>query len=211
VRRTVVLRATALAFALVIGLAPGVAAGRPDTGDRDIQLFAQANLDEDLGECTMAKLAVSFAAGDNLQNPIGSGKPGSWSDVELRLQIYNFCTDTELALFEGFGLHPPEIVPFTSALVTGVETDLFRSSSESVHAWVDLYWTGFGMPEVRTENVDGYIRVERFVPAVVTGQVVVGPNAVWGSALTFTSEADDRNLLGWAAEIHTTGGHLDGG
>jgi hypothetical protein len=204
VRHNRLLRASALALALAFALAPSVAADRPDTGGRDISKLAFAYFHEAVDDCTMAVLSVRFIAGDNLQVPIGSGKPTSWSDAEFTLDVWDSCTETLAATFFGIGFHPPEIVTFESAILTGVESDLYDIGGDSVHGVIDLYWTGIGKPVTNIIREDDYYRTERAAPAIVSGQVVVDDHSLWGSPLTFAFDEDagDSATLGWAAQIH---------
>jgi hypothetical protein len=196
-------RATVVVAIMCLALASGVAAAPRGSGYRDIQSFANVWYLQSLDACTEARLTAQFAGGDNLQDPLGSGKPGSWGDIGLELGVWSTCNGELLASFQGMGFHPDEVVLFDSALVTGVETDLFDSEGNGVHANVDIYWEAVGSPELTTGQHDGYIRVERAAPAVVTGQIVIGAHALWGDSLTFEFDEDDGANIGWAAEIDT--------
>lgn len=91
------------------GWLPGVAAGRPDTGGRDIGLYALTYFHERIDDSKVAVLRVASVAGDNLQTPIGSGRPTSWSDASLTLDVWNNCHDTLLKTFDWTGFYPLNI------------------------------------------------------------------------------------------------------
>jgi hypothetical protein len=207
VRHPRLMRASVLAFALTLAIVPAVSATPPGSGYRDIQSFANASFAQQLDDCTQARLTVLFTGGDNLQSPIGSGKPGSWGDAGVSLAIWDTCADpeTQIAFYSGVAYHPDEVDGFTSALVTGTETDLWADDGSSVHVTIDIYWVGTGSPVVTTDQHDGYQRVTRTAPAEIVDQgenptaVVVGEP--WPVAFSAADQAGAE--IGWAAEIDT--------
>lgn len=199
-------RSVRTALAVAVGLSMAVGTGTmaaPDAGLRDIQSFASANFYRNLDECTQAAASVVFVAGDNLQGPIGSGKPGSWSDVSVRLDLNGTCEGSESTAFQGFITVPPDIETFEHARVDNVTVSLTGGADETVDVLVDLSWTSLGDERVDINQQDGYIRAERSVSAEVAGYVAFGANDRWGDALTFTPADDHDARLGWASEIDT--------
>ena len=198
VRRAMVL---ALAMTMTIGVA--AVAARPETGGRDIQSFANAEFELALDDCTRAYLGVSFVAGENLQGPIGSGQPGSWSDVTARLNLVDTCLEQSLAYFDGWIPVPPTIETFESATLDDVALTIPGGNDETLDVFLDLTWTGLRGESVRTEQNDGYIRAERTVPAELAGTAHIGPGERFPEGLTYGPENAFDARLGWAAEIDT--------
>jgi hypothetical protein len=175
----------------------------PDEGLRNIQSFAYANFYRPLDECTQVTVWVAFVAGDNLQGPIGSGKPGSWSDVTVRLELIGTCEGSESTTFEGYIPVPPDMETFEHARVDGAGVSLTGGADETVDVLVDLSWTGLGDETVSINQHDGYVRAERSVTAEVDGSVTFGANDRWGEGLEFTPTDVHDGRMGWASEIDT--------
>jgi hypothetical protein len=131
---------------------------------------------------------VGFTAGKNLQIPIGSGMPGSWSDVVVSLQIFNTCLGELAYSLTGFStIVDPNITRLESASVDGVVVHLVDASGTvSIDVVVDLTWTGNDDATVRIDHqLDaGYFRQEWFETAQVSGSVedVIQPGIAFTAA-----------------------------
>lgn len=192
-----------LALALCLSASVGLVSAAPSSGGRDIQSFANAEFELPLDECGRAYLGISFVAGENLQGPIGSGKPGSWSDVTARLNVVDTCSGEVLASFEGWTPVPPTIETFETATVEGAAFAIPGGDDASIDVSIDLAWTGFGPETVRTEHHDGYVRAERTVAAELAGSVQIGSTPRFPDGLHYKPEHAFDARLGWAAEIDT--------
>lgn len=196
-----IFRASVLTLALTTTLGTGTLAARPDSGSRNIQDFATANFQQAVDACTDLDLTVVFTAGANLQVPIGSGRPGSWSDVGVSLQLFNTCLGEVAYLLTGetTGVDP-NITRLGSATVDGVVVHLVDSTGTvSIDVVVDLTWSGNDDATVRIDHqLDaGYFRQERYETAQVSGSVedVIQPG------IAFTAGDVTGATIGTANEI----------
>lgn len=192
-----------LAVAVAAGAAPAVSAARPDTGGRDIQRFASAWFETEAGECRYAYVSVAFIAGDNLQGPIGSGVPGSWSDVSVSLDVYDTCADEHLGTFANWVPVPdPDLELFERASVAA-EVTIPDGPDGPMIATIALDWLASSAREVRIDHQlsAGYFRQERYVWADVEGSVSITGAALTPDPLVVTEDDAFGAQLGWAAEI----------
>lgn len=203
-RASPIFRATVLALALAVALGTATAAAAPSTGYRDIQDFASAGFWRTIADCLAANPTVVFTAGDDLQNPIGSGAPGSWSDVVVELRLFDTCAESPVAFLSGFtpGVDP-DITRLESAAVRQVTVRLVDESGDiSVDAVVDLTWAGNDDRTVRVDHGNsGYFRQERFVTAQVAGTLVFLDSPVWAGGMNFTAADAYGATIGTASEI----------
>ena len=189
----------AVSVALLISLAlAGTVAARPTSGLRNIQDFAAAYFHQEIG-CEDYFLSVVFVAGNNLQGPIGSGKPGSWSDVTVELQVYD-CDGDPVYVLSGFTPCDPNIVRFESARVDGVLVSLWDAThSVNIDVVVDLAWIGTGDTMVRIDHQAdrGYYRQERFRSAEISGTV----QDPIPDGISFTTADEHSGTIGTASEV----------
>ncbi len=199
------------AFGLVIVLTAtmgaGVVAARPDTGYRDIQDFAQASFQTRLSgfDCLYLDTTVLYFAGDNLQTPIGSGKPGSWSDAPITLGVFDSCdNDAEVWHLEGLGFPDgaPDFDRLERAALDVSSVTLSDGSGTFVDAEIHLLWVGTDDATVRIDHPlgVGYFRQERFKSATVTGTVRFDLSPYW-SDLAFAGDDAHDGRIGTANEI----------
>ena len=195
--------ALGVALALSMSLRMGTAAARPDTGGRDIQDFATADFRQTLNACLRADASVRLIAGDNLQSPIGSGRPGSWSDTDIHLDLINTCIEHE------------QMVLSMDCFTTVAEPDIDRleraalhvggylCSIEDVSAAANLEWIGNDDATVRIDHQlgTGYFRQERFETASVSGTLVIDPIPGWTDEIAFTADDLTGATIGTANEI----------
>ena len=199
---TPIVRVSVLTLALAMTVGTGTVAARPDTGGRDIQDFATADFYQTVAECLDASAAVRFFAGDNLQTPIGSGQPSSWSDTDIHLNLIDTCVEPErvvLSLECFAAVEDPDMDRFEQAsLHVDVPCDL------GVSAAINLEWTGNDDATVRIDHSlsDGYFRQERFETASVSGTLVFDPIPGWTEdELAFTGADVTGAAIGTANEI----------
>jgi hypothetical protein len=200
--------AVGLAVTLIVTLGVGTVAARPNGGGRDIQDYAQASfqvrLEGDLA-CFFVDATVRYFAGDNLQGPIGSGTPGSWSDAPVNLGVFDSCNnDVEVLHLEGLGFPDvgPDIYRLERASLDVTSVTLTDGLGTSVDAEIHLVWLGNGDATVRIDHqLDaGYFRQERSVTAAVSGTVELGASPYW-SELTFAGSDARDGSVGTANEI----------
>jgi hypothetical protein len=220
-----VIRAAALAITLMVAAASSVSAASPETGGRDIQSNAVANLLVDglscpiqgIGGDAAATVSVGFIYGHMLQFPIGSGKPGGpWADVSLQFNV--FCGEESVFSLwaETYGVYGDHdasqlaIDPFRSATLKISDLPLHNRDYEPTGQSVsfDLVWTAVGHPAPEINREDGYFWQGIAAPAAVTGSVsITGLDEYdeYGlpSPLTFsvTDGRDPGNRVGTANEI----------
>jgi hypothetical protein len=182
-----------------------VAAAGPDTGSRDIQDFAQASFQTRLDDCLFVDATVRYFAGDNLQDPIGSGQPGSWADAPITIQVFDSCVgDAEVLRLEGLGF--PDDGPAFERLETAVldvsAVTLSDGQSTFVDAEIHLGWTANGDATVVIgHDLDsGYFRQERSRSATMTGAVSFSAGPDW-SALRLAGDDSHDVRIGTANEI----------
>lgn len=190
---------------LAVTLGAEVAAAGPDSGYRDIQDFAQASFQTRLDDCLFVDATVRYFAGDNLQDPIGSGQPGSWADAPITIQVFDSCAeDAEVLRLEGVGF-PADGPAFerleTAVLDVGAVT-LSDGQSTSVDAEIHLVWTANGDATVVIgHDLDsGYFRQERSRSAIVTGTVSFDTSPYWSELALASDDAHDVSI-GTANEI----------
>ena len=197
----------ALVLSAVFGLSSGVGTGlaSPGTGYRDIQDFAQAAFIVWISECHLVDSNIVYTAGDNLQNPIGSGMPTSWADALVRATVIDACdSDAAIATFEGLAV--PDVGPdfdrLERASLDVSQVTLTDGQGAFVDAEIHLAWVGDGPETVRTDHqLDrGYFRQERSRSASVTGSVEFGASPFW-SSLTLIGEHSHHATIGTANEI----------
>jgi len=196
-------RALGVALALSMSLGMGTAAAHLDTGGRDISDFAVANFRQTLNACLRADAAVRLIAGDNLQSPLGGGRPGSWSDSDIHLDLIDTCVE------------PEQVVLSLDCFTTVAEPDIDRleraalhvagylCSIEDVSAATDLEWTGNDDATVRIEHQlgTGSFRQERFETASVSGTLVIDPIPGWTDEIEFTADDLAGATIGTANQI----------
>ena len=198
---TPIVRVSILTLALALTVGTGLVAARPDTGGRDIQDFATADFYQTVAVCLDASAVVRFFDGDNLQTPIGSGKPSSWSDADIHLNLIDTCVE------------PEQVVVSLECLTAVEDPDMDQLEHASLHVNVpcdlgvsvaiDLEWTGNDDATVRIDHsVSGYFRQERFETASVSGTLVFDPIPGWTEdELAFTGEDVTGAAIGTANEI----------
>ena len=201
-------RALSLAVALTVTLGVGTVAARPTTGSRDIQDFAQSSFQTRLTgafECLYVDTTVRYFAGDNLQDPIGSGKPGSWSDAPISAGVFDSCdNDAEVLHLEGLGF--PDGAPDFERLDRAVLDVSLVTLSDGLGTFVDaeihLVWVGNDDATVRIGHdlATGSFRQERAESATVTGTLSFDASPFWGD-LTFTGDDAHDASIGTANEI----------
>jgi hypothetical protein len=197
--------ALALAVALTLGAGIGTAWASPETGGRNIQDFATASFRTWISECYFVDASVQYFAGDNLQSPIGSGKPTHWADAPTRVGVFDACdNDNEVWHVEGLGFPDsgPAFDRLDSASLDVSLVTLFDGVGTSVDAEIHLDWLGQGPTTARVDHqLDvGYYRQERFRSASVTGTVEFGASLFW-SSLTLTGDQSHDAIIGTANEI----------
>lgn len=207
--------ALGLTVVLTITMGPGaVVAGSPNSGGRDIQDFAQASFQVRLDECLFLDATVRYFAGDNLQSPIGSGAPGSWSDVPVNLGVFDSCnSDTKVLQLDGLGFPSPgpdferldqAVLDVPTMLICEHWTDATPCDGSTPYVAVEIHltWVGNGDTAVRIAHdlVGGSFRQERYETAVVTGTVQFADTALW-SDLTLTGDDSHDVIIGTANEI----------
>lgn len=197
--------ALALAVALTVGAGIGTAWASPEAGGRNIQDFATASFRTWISECYFVDASVQYFAGDNLQSPIGSGKPTYWADAPLRVGVFDACdNDNEVWHVEGLGF-PDSGSDFDRLDSASLDVSLVTLSDgvgTSVNAEIHLDWIGQGSAEVRIDHQAdaGYYRQERFRSASVTGTVELAASPFW-SSLTLTADQSHDVFIGTANEI----------
>ena len=192
-----------LALALAAVAAPAASAGRPESGGRDIQRFATAWFETEAGECRYAFVSVVFIAGDNLQGPIGSGAPGSWSDVTVTLDVHDTCADEHLGTYSNWVPVPdPDLELFERASVVA-EVPIPDGPDGPMIATIDLDWLASSAQEVRIDHhlSAGSFRQERYVWADIEGSVSITGAGLDPDPLVVTEDDSFGAQLGWAAEI----------
>ena len=197
--------AIGLAAVLVVGAGAGTVAASPGSGGRDIQDFASAGFESRLSDCLNVITSVQYFAGDNLQGPLGSGKPGSWADAPVTVRVFNSCeNDAEIWRAEGLGLPDdgPDFDRLEHASLDVALVTLTDGLGSSVDAEVHLDWVGNDDATVRIDHqLDrGYFRQERFETATVSGTVELGASPFWTS-LTVTNDRTHDVVIGTANEI----------
>jgi hypothetical protein len=197
--------ALALSAALIASIGIGSASAGSDTGYRDIQDFATAGFQAWVSECLWADPNVVYAAGDNLQNPIGSGQPTRWADAVIRINLFDGCNnDTAVWHLEGIGFPDdgPDFDRLESASLDVSHVTLDDGAGTLVDAEIHLAWLGQGPVEVRIGHHGdrGYYRQERSRSATVTGTVALGPSPFW-TGLTLTGDQSHDVFIGTANEI----------
>lgn len=192
-----------LSLSLIMFLGIGTAAANPATGGRDISDFATAGFRQTLDTCLRADAGVRLIAGDNLQTPIGSGQPGSWSDSDIRLDLVDTCAE------------PEQVVLSLDCFTTVAEPDMDRleraaldvagylCTIAAVSAAADLEWTGNDDATVRIDHQLGVgsFRQERFETASVTGTLVIDPIPGWTDEIEFTADDLTGATIGTANQI----------
>jgi hypothetical protein len=204
-----------LALLVLLALATPVAlAARPDSGSRDIQDVAQASFEARLDECLFVHTTVRYFAGDNLQGPIGSGKPGSWSDVPVNVAVFDSCSnDSPVVRLDGLGFPSPgpnferldqAVLDVPTMLICEDWTDAAPCDGSTPNIAVELHltWVGNGDTAISIGHDLGgrTFRQERFETAVVSGTVEFADSA-WWSDLTLTGENSHSATIGHANEI----------
>jgi hypothetical protein len=206
--RRVPRRALPLAVALTVTLGVGTVAARPTTGGRDIQDFAQSSFQTRLTgalECLFVDTTVRYFAGDNLQDPIGSGRPGSWSDAPISLGVFDSCAnDAEVLHLEGLGFPDggPDFDRLERAELDVSLVTLSDGLGTFVDAEVHLVWVGSDDATVSIGHQleTGSFRQERSESATVTGTVRLDSSPFW-SDLTFMGDDAHDATIGTANEI----------
>lgn len=197
----------ALGLSAVLALSTGVGTGLAGagTGSRDIQDYAQAAFIAWISECLVVDSNLVYVAGDNLQDPVGSGKPRSWADALIRATIVDACdNDAVVATFEGLAF--PDVGPdfdrLERASLDVSQVTLSDGQGGFVDAEIHLAWVGTGPETVRIDHQRDrdYFRQERSRSASVTGTVEFGASAFW-SGLTLLGEQSHDANIGTANEI----------
>jgi hypothetical protein len=182
-------------------------AAAPLTGYRDIQDFANAGFLKTIGTCHEANAVIGFAAGDNLQNPIGQGRPSSWSDIEVQLTVTNTCGEEPVVYVHmtGWaGVPAPEIDRLERIAVLDVPVTL-RSDDEllAIDSVFNLVWVGNDDLTVTTSPPqNGYHREERSETAQVSGAWTFSDSEVWVGGWTFTADDLSGANIGTARELN---------
>ncbi len=197
--------ALALAIALTLGAGIGSVWASPETGSRDIQDFAIASFRTWISDCRFVEASVQYFAGDNLQGPIGSGKPTHWADAPTSISVVDACDgDTQVWHLEGLGFPDsgPDFDRLDSASLDVSLVTLSDGAGSSVDAEIHLDWLGQGPTEVRVDHQrdGGYYRQERFRSATVAGTVELGASSLW-SGLTLSGDQSHDVFIGTANEI----------
>jgi hypothetical protein len=181
-----------IALILVAAVPAAVAAGRPVSGFHAMGDWAKVSFQQVPPEldCLAVYPWVAFHAGDHLAT-LGAGRPGPWSDTEVRLTIFDDCGAERTQLYDLYGWQPapPTISSLESASVDKVEVLLSDSEGNEITAVVDLDWTGNDDPEVRVTNLphDGGHAVETVVSANLSGALTfAGGNVAWDGMRPFT-------------------------
>lgn len=205
VRRRATRAALGLSAVLLLAVGGGTASASPETGYRDIQDFANAGFFAWVSECHWVDASVGYAAGDNLQTPIGSGAPTSWADAVVRVIVIDACdSDNEVAHLEGLAF--PDTGPdFDRLERASLDVSLVTLSDGlggSVDAEIHLDWLGQGPTEARIghQGDAGYYRQERYRSASVTGTVELAASPFW-SGLILSGDQSHDVFIGVANEI----------
>jgi hypothetical protein len=201
-------RTIGLAIALTVTLGVGTVAAGPSTGFRDIQDFAAASFQTRLTgsfECLFVDVTVNYFAGDNLQSPIGSGKPTYWSDAPTQLSVFDSCDgDAEVLRVEGLGFPDdgPDFERLERASLDVTSVLLSDGLGTSIEAEIHLDWTGNDDTTVAIGHdvASRTFRQERSESATVTGTVQFGASSYW-SELTATGDDSHDVRIGTANEV----------
>ena len=212
-------RAIALAVGLLLAICSTtvvVAAdgGRPTDGGRRNYDFAVADFFvTGVQECTDMSVTVRFHAGSQLQIPIGSGKPGSWSDTDVTLTlIQGECAANPgevIAVIDGCQTVPPDMVTLerarvdTSFALTG--TSNCDPGDGAVLADIDLTWTGNDDTAVSIgKNLEnGVFHQERFETATVDGTVTITAPSMWSEPVVLGPANLTQATIATATEVDT--------
>jgi hypothetical protein len=200
--------AVCLSIALTVTLGVGSAVARPTSGSRNIQDFAQSGFQARLTgalDCLFVETTVRYFAGDNLQNPIGSGKPVSWSDAPISLGVFDSCADdAEVLHLEGLGFPDggADFDRLERAELSVSQVTLSDGLGTFVDAEIHLVWVGNDDATVSIgHDRDGRsFRQQRSESAAVIGTVRFGASPLWDD-LTFTGDDAHDASIGTANEI----------
>ena len=157
-------------------------------------------------ECLGVQADVTLVVGERGAN-LGDGRPWTWSDVSVVLNIWETCQSQVLYTLSGWVVVPePDLTPFESASLGTLEIPLAdESGTLTINAVVDnLAWIGNDeAPDVQIGNEPGSHTMTRVVNAQLTGSLAFsGGNVSWPNQDPMTSaDAGWTVLLRWSGTL----------